>query len=247
MVKVNVLNDNEAIAKDLATFIIKQQDAVLSTGNEFNIAISGGSLISILAKGLLNNEKIEWPKWKIYFSDERIVPLHDKDSNYGAFQTEILDKLAHQGVVGPTVITINESLVHATDDKTDAEIASVYESEIPPNGLDLVLLGCGPDGHTCSLFPNHKLLSETSKQVSYLNDSPKLPLRRITLTLPYLEKCHTLCFVATGESKKTVLKEIFETPEQSKLPCAIVNQLKTEGGICWFVDDAAVEGISLPK
>lgn len=248
MVKVYAYENNDAIAKSLAKFIIQQQDAILATKDQFTIAISGGSLISILAKGLLKNKDIKWAKWVIYFSDERIVPLNDKDSNFGAFEKEVLEPLAHEKLIGPTVVTINESLVHSQDCKTDQQIAEEYEAELPKHGIDLVLLGCGPDGHTCSLFPGHELLSESNSYVASLNDSPKPPPRRITLTLKYLAKSGTLAFVAAGSSKQTALKGIFENPA-SKLPSAIVNGLADDvkGGICWFVDNAAIEGVNVEK
>lgn len=248
MVKVYSYKNNDLIAKSLAKFIITQQDAVLSTKDQFTIAISGGSLINILAKGLLKNKDVKWSKWIIYFSDERLVPLNDKDSNFGSFEKEVLEKLAHEGVIGPTVVTINESLIHETDHTTDEKIAQDYQAKLPVEGIDLVLLGCGPDGHTCSLFPGHKLLNETSLDVASLYDSPKPPPRRITLTLRYLSRCGTLAFVATGESKQPVLKDIFED-SNSKLPCALVNKLVKDvrGGICWFVDDAAIEAVKVEK
>ncbi|OUT22130.1 hypothetical protein CAS74_003120 [Pichia kudriavzevii] len=225
MVKVYSYSNNDEIAQSLAKFIVSQQDSVLATKEKFNIAISGGSLIGILGKGLLNNKDIKWDKWVIYFSDERIVPLRK---------------------VGPTVVTINENLIHPDDHTTDGEIAQTYASELPESGLDLVLLGCGPDGHTCSLFPGHKLLEENELDVAALHDSPKPPPRRITLTFKYLAKCTTLAFVATGASKQEALKEIFGN-ENSQLPCAITNRLvsKVKGGICWFVDDDAIEGVDV--
>lgn len=245
MVKVNSSPNGDELANGLKEYILAHQTTALARSNKFKIAISGGSLINTLAKVLLDNDKVQWPKWEIYFSDERLVPLDDEDSNYGAFRNAVLDPLAHNGIVGPTVITINESLVHKNDTATDLQIAEEYESEIPNEGLDLVLLGCGPDGHTCSLFPNHKLLN-SSKLVDVLNDSPKPPSRRITLTLPYLSKCKALAFVATGAGKKVILKEIFEE-EGCGLPCALVNNLNVPGGVCWFVDEPAINGVTIAE
>lgn len=113
--------------------------------------------------------------------------------------------------------------------------------------FDLLLLGCGPDGHTCSLFPGHELLNETDAWVAPIEDSPKPPPKRITLTLPVVTHGLRIAFVATGEGKKDMLREIFDTQDGAKLPCALVN---SRGGekVTWFTDAAATQLIaSFPK
>lgn len=110
--------------------------------------------------------------------------------------------------------------------------------------FDLLLLGVGPDGHTCSLFPDHPLLDENVGWVAYIGDSPKPPPRRITFTLPVVNHAHNIAFVATGEGKQDVLKEIIENSE-SKLPSALVKPVT--GKLYWFLDDAAATKLTLSK
>lgn len=94
-------------------------------------------------------------------------------------------------------------------------------------------------GHTCSLFPGHELLSEESRLVAFIENSPKLPPRRITLTYPALRRARAVFFVAAGGSKRTVLDAIRTgSAEGAALPAARVAPC-AGGAVTWFVDEAA--------
>ncbi|KAG7290474.1 hypothetical protein NEMBOFW57_000476 [Staphylotrichum longicolle] len=244
----------EALAPALRAYVITCQEAGIQRHGVFKVAVSGGSLPKTLAQALLaaptsETDVVKWNQWEIFFADERAVPLDHADSNYGLLKTELLDKLPQDGSAAPTVHPVD---VEALDDAQ--ELADRYEQTLVKSFagrdsvrlpiFDLLLLGCGPDGHTCSLFPGHELLRETSAWVAPIEDSPKPPPRRVTLTLPVVTHAVRVAFVATGGGKKEVMKEIFE--EGNGLPCALVNEGCGER-CSWFVDNAAVEGVSYPR
>lgn len=103
--------------------------------------------------------------------------------------------------------------------------------------FDLILLGVGPDGHTASLFPGHALLAEEDRWVAYLEDSPKPPPARITLTYLVLNHAARVAFVAAGAGKADMLQAILDRPQEG-LPASRVRPA-APGQLFWFVDDAA--------
>ena len=247
--------DNE-LAPNLRKYILEQQNEALKRHGVFRLAVSGGSLPKTMAKALLaqssgsEDDKTEFSKWEIFYADERCVPLTHEDSNHKLVKEEFLDKIP-QELGQPKVFPIDEKYLDDEQecaDQYEKTLVSIFAARdsVKLPLFDLILLGCGPDGHTCSLFPDHRLLRESDAWVLSIGDSPKPPPKRITLSLPVVLHGGKIGFVATGGGKQEVLKKIFETEEGSKLPCGLVNAGAGDK-VSWFCDAPATEGVSFPR
>ncbi|KAI9146288.1 6-phosphogluconolactonase [Paraphysoderma sedebokerense] len=232
-------SDNSTLSRALDHFVASQSADAISKSGRFTIALSGGSLPALLSAVLKTNKSVDFSKWHVFFADERCVPLDHSDSNYLSAKKELLD---HVKIPRSQVYTIHpdssQNAAKAADDYTE-QMKKVFKTEWPE--FDLVLLGMGPDGHTCSLFPGHPLLSEKKKWTAHITDSPKPPPSRITLTFPVVNHAKVVAFVSTGAGKKDVLKEILESPDV-KYPAQMVQP--ATGKLYWFVDDAAAQSVT---
>lgn len=217
----------------------------------FKIALSGGSLIQVLHEGLLKRTDVQWGKWDVYFADERLVPFDSPNSNYGLAKREIFDQIDTEKYGTPNVFHINEQLINDPQ-----ECAEAYEKvlikgfagrdSVKLPMFDLFLLGCAPDGHIASLFPNfQENLREKLAWVVPVENAPSGPSNRISLTIPVICHSHRVTFVVEGATKAPVIKTIMERPEKG-LPSSIVNE-GAAGRVAWFVDDEALRDVFVTK
>lgn len=239
--------DHVVAAQNASLAAIKSSGALQT--KRFKIGLSGGSLISVLNEGLLQRNDVRWDRWDIYFADERLVPFDDPQSNYGLVKRQLLDLLP-EDQAPPRVFHVDESLIDDAQEAADAYEKTLIRGFAAKDSVklpmfDLLLLGCAPDGHTCSLFPNHGLLRENLAWVACLEDAPKPPARRITLTLPVICHSHRVTFVVEGSTKAPVIKTIMERPEKG-LPSSLVNE-GAAGKVSWFVDNEALTGVFVTK
>lgn len=245
------------LAPSLRQYVIAAQNAAIDRHSVFRVAVSGGSLPKTLAQALLSKgdgsrgDTVDFSKWEIFFADERCVPLDHEDSNYKLLKDELLDKIPKEDFGEPKVYPIDEKYNHDAQESADQYeklLVSVFAARdsVKLPLFDLLLLGCGPDGHTCSLFPEHPLLREVDAWCLSISDSPKPPPKRITLSLPVVLHGAKIAFVATGAGKKEIFKQIFETEEGHALPCGLVNEGAGDR-VSWFTDHAALDGVSVPR
>ncbi|BFZ56819.1 suppressor of los1-1 [Savitreella phatthalungensis] len=252
MATLYAMSSNDEITSSLGAYIKRAYEEAVSARGRFTLAISGGSLAKFMGSSICQDPSIDWSLWHVFFADERIVPLTHEDSNYLLQQREFFSKTSIPADQIHAIDDSNLSKDGKVDDAVAQDIADAYEAQlvkvfanketVKVPCFDLVLLGCGPDGHTCSLFPGHPILREDVAWIGVVTDSPKPPSHRITLTLKVVGAAHRIAFVATGEAKASILKQIFDDP-LSSLPCALVNHEAKDKAV-WFCDKPAVDGVA---
>ena len=176
------------------------------------------------------------------------MPLDHEDSNHKLCKDVLFSKVpipaGNIHHIDPSLLDDLEELADSYEKQLVAEFAQKDSARFPV--FDLILLGIGPDGHTASLFPDHPLLAEEDRWVAYLEDSPKPPPKRVTLTYPVINHASKVAFVATGEGKQGILSEIMDDPAKTSLPASRV-QPGPHGQLYWFVDDAASAKVKYAK
>jgi 6-phosphogluconolactonase len=202
----------------VAPFILRVEQLAqraLAERGSFALALSGGSVAETLLPALAG-ANVDWARVDLFWGDERAVPPEHPDSNYGLARSLWLK------TGGPPAERVHRMPADAPD--LDAA-ARAYEARLvgrlgTPPSLDVALLGVGPDGHVCSLFPGHPLLQEEVRFVAPIEDSPKPPPKRLTLTLAALAAVRLLVVGAFGASKAAVVREALERPS-SDLPLSL--------------------------
>ena len=207
-----VVDTREALARAAAVrFEQAVRDAVAERGR-FACAVPGGSVAEVFFPALARLP-LPWERVHVFFGDERAVPPSDPDSNVGLARRLWLDAVPAR--VHPMPADRDDLAAAAA-----AYIAELRTTLGDPPRLDVALLGMGPDGHVCSLFPGHPLLKERTRWVAEITDSPKPPPRRLTLTLPVLAAARAIWVGAFGKPKAPIIREAIEDPD-SQLPVAL--------------------------
>jgi 6-phosphogluconolactonase len=195
------------------------------------IVLTGGSSPRT-AYELAAERAPDWTGSAVWFSDERCVPPHHGDSNFGMVDAALFSRLTG----APEIHRMQGELGH------DAG-AGAYEAELRERlgaepRFDLVLLGLGPDGHCASLFPGKPEVDERSRLVVAVPTAgmePQVP--RISLTLPAIDAARAVVFLVTGASKAQAVARVFGPDPDLSAPAARV--APAAGSLTVLLDEAA--------
>jgi 6-phosphogluconolactonase len=197
----------------------------------FTCGLTGGSA-ALIFLGALREANVDWPRVTLYWGDERAVPPDSTESNYGLAEQMLLKPLAANAPNAVRMMAEMPDLVFA---------ARQYAEALPP-ALDLLILGVGDDGHLCSLFPGHPVLQVSGTRVTVIDDAPKPPPRRLTLTLSYVLETRNTWIVAVGERKRALLERAVSGAVKATPVDLVVAQGKR---VTIFTDQTIRRGIAL--
>lgn len=140
-----------------------------------------------------------WKKIIFVFLDERVVGLDDQDSNYKSLYESFFSKLIIEWYIWvDQIIPI---------DISKNNYLETLNSSI--KSIDIALVWVGPDWHVCSLFPNHKWLNSAFDWYIYINNSPKPPSDRITISQTFLKSIDNVFIFFMWESKRNSFENFF--------------------------------------
>lgn len=234
---VIVVNNGEEVSRELGKLIEAEAISVLkSPDSVLVIGLSGGSLPNFFASAA-KDLQLDWGRVKFIFCDERMVPENDPESTFGVYKEKLIGKIS--GIEESNFVRVDTGLeVDKAAEKYAQDIGDLNKGSPIPK-FDILLLGMGPDGHTCSLFPGHPLLEEKTLLVAPISDSPKPPPQRVTLTYPVLNNSAVCIFVSTGEGKKEILEKIIKLKED--YPAGRVKPV--DGKLFWILDSPAAQNL----
>lgn len=171
----------------------------------FKLALSGGETAKLMFDVWREDfsNSIDWDCVDFFWADERLVDFNSDSSNFKWAREKFLEPL---GISSARVFNPNPG----DDSASEAlRLEKILQSFAAHGGaiLDCAILGVGTDGHTASIFPNNPEIF-ASQRLCEVVEKPGENFKRFTLTPKALRGAGELMFLALGEDKRRILRQV---------------------------------------
>ena len=239
--EVLVASSADELAAAVAARAVDTLSAALDARPEAHLAVTGGGILEQVLAALADPEALDWARLHVWWGDERYVPADSDERNDRAAIAKLFDHVP----VDPALVHRMPAADAGFGNDVDAA-ADSYAAELAaaaPDGadggvpaFDLVLLGVGPDGHCCSLFPDHPGTQEQDASVIAVRDSPKPPPVRLSLSFRGLNAGNEIWVIASGDGKADAVAKALATVDPVHVPSSAAEGRERT---LWLVDEAA--------
>jgi len=169
-------------------------------------------------------QRLDGVRWVL--GDERCVPCDHPLSNHRM----VLQSLFAAGLPAshrfealfPAAQAIEAGLIDGTiaaESLIDEAVERLGAAVTEP--VDCLLLSVGDDGHVASLFPGAPALREQSRRVVAVDQAPKFPPRRITITPPVIARARQIIVLAHGPAKADVRQRAMASADADSCPARL--------------------------
>ncbi|MCM0042222.1 MAG: 6-phosphogluconolactonase [Algoriphagus sp.] len=213
--KTEIFTSADQVAEKAAAYLEQLIRETLTQKKTFSMAISGGRTPWEMLK-ILSKASLPWQRINLFQVDERVAPDGHEDRNLTQlFRVIEGSPLVTRLHIFPMPVTA-EILDVASQDYSQL-IHEITEDE----GLDLIHLGMGSDGHTASLVPGDRVLEINDRDVACTEQLYQGRIR-MTLTYPLLNSAKRILWIVTGAEKQEMVQRLLK--QDASIPAGAVNQ-----------------------
>lgn len=235
--QVMIVSHPEELARTGAQILLQAAVECVDKNGRFAVALSGGSTPRPMHRLLAEEpylSRIPWKNTHVFWVDERMVPAHHPDSNYGLARKDLLQQVplpvTHIHPM-PTGVAPGSGAVLYAKELRDYFKPSANQNPV----FDLICLGIGSDGHVASLFPGYPYKENPDIWVANVKGgSPNI--ERLTLTFSILNSADKLFFLVSGIEKAPIMRTLFRD-KPSGLPAQKIRPRSNK--LTWILDAAA--------
>lgn len=202
--RVEVLPDAASAAERAASLIAACAREAVHERGRFLFALSGGQTPLPMLRALAR-QSLAWECVELFQVDERAAPPGSAARNLTRLEQLLLQPVG-----------LSAQRIHAMpvdEAELDGAAARYAETLVTVAGtppiLDLVHLGLGDDGHTASLVPGDAALEVDDAWVAATAGHYQ-GHRRMTLTLPTLDRARSVLWLVCGAAKAGVLARLLD-------------------------------------
>jgi 6-phosphogluconolactonase len=202
-----VLPTADELAADVANrFVSTVSDAIGAYGRAA-LALTAGSIMEKVWSRLTETAAgLDWASIDIFWGDERFVPADSDERNDKPAATLLFGSEPFSAAARYSMPAAGGEFGDDLDAAAAGYADTLWKARRPSDtgpvpSFDIVLLGVGPDGHCCSLFPDHPSARDLSASVIPVRDSPKPPPLRLSLSFDGLNNAKQIWVVASGSGK----------------------------------------------
>jgi 6-phosphogluconolactonase len=238
--RVQVLDGPVELAEAAARAAVADLEAAVEAHGTATWVLTGGGTPVAAYRRLAAHDLragVEWDRVRVAMGDERCVPVHHPDSNWGQAAAALLDHVPipdHQRLRPP-----GELGAEAAADAYQAALGRLPAVAGGAPRLEVVWLGVGEDGHCLSLFPGRPEGEVTDRLVVPVHHSPKPPPERVSLTLAALAGTERLLVLAAGAAKADPVARARAGDDRLPLTRAVETVRAAGGSVTWLLDLAA--------
>lgn len=242
-----VFGSADELAADVAQrFTATVSDAVGSYGRAA-VALTAGSIMEkVWSRLAATAGDLDWSSVDVFWGDERFVAADSDDRNdlpaekllFGAEPFSAARRYSMPAAGGEFGDDLDAAAAGYARTLLGAKRPS--DTGATPS-FDVVLLGAGPDGHCCSLFPDHPSARDLSASVIPVRNSPKPPPLRLSLSFDGLNNAKQIWVVASGSGKADAVAAALGGAARERVPSA---GAKGRERTIWLIDSDAASKLS---